>query len=95
MHLFTALLIFISSLVTASPQPQPQNVLTIKVYTHHTEIIDNGELVTSFDDSCRNPRIWNTNAHTCNGNVDLLTSIIDGYVPMPYHYAEAIVRYQT
>ena len=32
---------------TASPEPPPQNVLTIEVYTHHTKIIDNGELITS------------------------------------------------
>ena len=97
MQFLTALLILITGVFPAhrSPEPPPQNVLTIEVYTHHTKIIDNGELITILDDSCRDKRIWNTNAHTCNGDIDTLVSIIDGYLPLPYDYAATIVRFQS
>ena len=93
MNIVTALLLLSASFLMSSPEP-PQNVMTIAVYRDHTAILDNGELVTILDDSCRDPRISNTNAHTCNGDIDLLTDVIDGYLPIPYVYAENIIRWK-
>ena len=76
------------------PAPQPHNVLTIKVYTTYTEIYDNGQLVTVFDDSCDNPHVWNTNAHRCNGDVSLMADLTDGYLPLPYEYAAAVAAFR-
>ena len=93
MTLLTALLLLSASFLMSSPEP-PENVMTVAVYRNYTAILDNGELVTILDDGCRDPRISNTNAHTCNGDIDLLIEMVDGYLPLPYEYAENIIRWQ-
>ena len=86
------LLFLLMGLLTplAPPEPKPHNVLTISVFSTYTEIHDNGQLITTFDDSCKDTRIWNNNAHTCNGDITQLEDLIDGYLPLPYDYLTAI-----
>ncbi len=85
MNLLLALLLSIHAMFSPAP---PENVLTVAVYRDHTRLYDNGQLVTVFDDSCNDTRVWNTNAHRCNGNLDAMASLIDAYVPVPYGYIE-------
>ena len=96
MHLLRVLLALTLAVLApeTSPAPQPHNILTIKVYTAYTEIYDNGQLVTVFDDSCDDPRIWNQNAHSCNGDVGLMADLTDGYLPLPYEYAAAVAAFR-
>ena len=94
MQLALFLLVLLIGLLTpiTPPEPKPHNVLTISVFSTHTEIRDNGQLITTFDDSCKDTRIWNNNAHTCNGDIVELEDLIDGYLPLPYDYIARVTQ---
>ena len=72
--------------------PQPENVLTIKVYRRYTELLDNGELVVTVVECDDRTQVLSSNGHRCASDLDELELLVEGYVPLPIAYFRAALQ---